>query len=248
MTSPHPAAGQTNPAWVDHPSQLTMYDLPSEFPGEPGLPDVFQYLQPHLLSATLRLTDYVADQVFTAGDLNLYYDPTHPLWHKRPDWFAVAGVPRLYEQRDLRSSYVIWQEQVIPAIVVELLSPGTAAEDLGRTPTAPGQPPTKWQVYEQILQVPYYIVFDRQTDYLQVFTHTQGRYTPIELTDSRTWLPSLKIGIGLWHGTYEGITRHWLRWYDTSGQWILTDAEAAQQKSDRLAARLRELGVDPDTV
>jgi hypothetical protein len=30
------------------------------------------------------------------------------LWHKRPDWFAVVGVPRLYEERDLRLSYVLW--------------------------------------------------------------------------------------------------------------------------------------------
>jgi len=28
------------------------------------------------------------------------------------------------------------------------------------------QPPTKWEVYEQILKVPYYITFDRYTDNL----------------------------------------------------------------------------------
>ncbi|MEB3231287.1 MAG: Uma2 family endonuclease [Leptolyngbyaceae bacterium] len=269
MSPSYPTTGKIDLTTVSHPSQLTMYDLPSEFPEEPGLPDIFHYLQPQLLSATFRLSDYVADQIFTAGDLNVYYDVNHPLWHKRPGWFAVAGVPRLYEQRDLRLSYVIWQEKVPPSVVVELLSPGTGNEDLGRTQSAPGQPPTKWQVYEQILKVPYYVVFDRYTDHLRVFGLTEERYdvmTDVILESDqpypKIWLPTLNIGIGLWHGTYENTTRPWLRWFDASGEWILTDAEQArqqaeqaqlqaeqaQQRSDRLAAQLRELGIDPDLV
>jgi len=53
----------------------------------------------------------------------------HPRWYKRPDWFLVVGVPRLYDETDLRLSYVIWGG-VDPLVVVELLSPGTE-EDLG---------------------------------------------------------------------------------------------------------------------
>ena len=110
---------------------LTMYDLPSENPEEPGLPDEFHNLQPQLLSRTLRLTNYTRDNYFTASDLSLYYDIKHPLWHERPDWFLVVDVPRLYDEQDLRSSYVIWQEGESPAVVVEFLSPGTEREDLG---------------------------------------------------------------------------------------------------------------------
>lgn len=110
----------------------TMYDLPSEDPEEPGLPDEFHDLQPQLLIRTLRLTGYSRENCFTASELNLYYHVRHPLWHKRPDWFLVVDVPRLYEQRDLRRSYVIWQEGKLPDVVVEFLSPGTEAEDLGR--------------------------------------------------------------------------------------------------------------------
>ena len=84
-----------------------MYDLPSEDPEEPGLPDEYHYLQPQLLSATFHLTNYSSAQVFTVGDMSLYYDPRHTNWYKRPDWFAVVGVPRLYEQRDMRLSYVV---------------------------------------------------------------------------------------------------------------------------------------------
>jgi len=45
----------------------TMYDLPSEDPEEPGLPDEFHDFQPQLLSATLRIQDYAADRIFTAS-------------------------------------------------------------------------------------------------------------------------------------------------------------------------------------
>jgi Uma2 family endonuclease len=56
--------------------------------------------------------------------MNLYYDVRHALWYKRPDWFGVVGVPLLYDEVDLRLSYVIWQEGINPFVVVELLSPG----------------------------------------------------------------------------------------------------------------------------
>ncbi|BAP57858.1 hypothetical protein THII_3561 [Thioploca ingrica] len=146
----------------------TMYDLPSEDPQELGLPDIFHYFQPHLLQDTFVPPHYLPEQIFAAGDLNLYYDLHHPLWHKRPDWFAVLGVARLYQQQDLRLSYVVWDEKVIPFIVVELLSPGTEKEDLGQTIREVNQPPVKWEVYEQILQVPYYVVFDRYTELSRV--------------------------------------------------------------------------------
>ncbi|NJR69866.1 MAG: hypothetical protein HC771_15325 [Synechococcales cyanobacterium CRU_2_2] len=49
-----------------------MYDLPSEFPGAPGLPDEYHDLQPELLSATLALTAYGAQERFTGTDMCLY--------------------------------------------------------------------------------------------------------------------------------------------------------------------------------
>ena len=96
---------------LDKLSWPTMYDLPSENPEELGLPDEFHDLQPQLLSATLRLTDVAKNQIFTGTDLNLYFDLQHPLWYKRPDWFVALGVPRLYDDSQMRMSYVIWQEE-----------------------------------------------------------------------------------------------------------------------------------------
>ena len=103
----------------------TMYDLPSEDPEKPGLPDEYHLLQPQLLAYTFRPANYPEDEIFVGSDLNLYYNVRHSLWYKRPDWFAVVGVDRLHEQRDLRMSYVVWQEGVNPFVVVELLSLGT---------------------------------------------------------------------------------------------------------------------------
>jgi Uma2 family endonuclease len=218
----------------------TMYDLPSENSEEPGLPDEYHYLQPQLLTATLRLADYPADDIFSVGDMNLYYDVRHTNWYKRPDWFLVLGVPRLYDQQDSRLSYVIWQEGVSPFMVVELLSPGTEKEDLGKTAAEPSSPPTKWQVYEQILRVPFYIVFDRYTNRLRAFGLNQGGYQPLETMDQRLWLPELESGLGVWQGEYQGVTRSWLRWYDADNNWALTDAEQECQAKEQALERAEQ--------
>src|SRR5919199_4304170 len=238
----------------------TMYDLPSEDPEEPGLPDEYHLLQPQLLGYTFRPANYSEDEIFVASDLNLYYNVRHPLWYKRPDWFAVVGVPRLYEQRELRLSYVVWQEGVNPFVVVELLSPGTEKEDLGQTLREVNQPPTKWEVYERILRVPYYIVFDRYTDQLRGFQLVGSSYTELELSEPRVWMNDIQLGLGLWQGVYQGIERLWLRWYDADGNWVLTPEERERQRAEqesqrlererrrveRLAEQLRSLGVEPD--
>jgi Uma2 family endonuclease len=263
---------QTDPPLPAKEVLPTMYDLPSEDPEEPGLPDEFHILQPRLLTDTFSPPNYPVDEVFVATDLNLYYDVHHHLWYKRPDWFAVVGGSRLYEQRDLRLSYVIWQEGISPFIVVELLSPGTEKEDLGQTLREVSQPPTKWEVYEGILRVPYYIIFDRYTDKLQAFQLDAGRYREIDVRTGKIWMDRIELGLGLWQGSYDGIERLWLRCFDKSGNWLLTSQEklereahrvqqeklrAEQEKlraereklrADKLAAKLRELGINPDDL
>jgi len=261
---------QTEPPRSPRETLPTMYDLPSEDPEEPGLPDTFHYLQPSLLQETFRPPDYPPERFFAAGDLNLYFDVHHPLWHKRPDWFAVLDVPNLYEARDLRLSYVVWQEGVMPFVVVELLSPGTEKEDLGQNPREVDAPPPKWEVYEQILRVPYYLVYSRYTGEFQAFGLQAARYQSLPLNGGRLWLPEIRLGVGLWEGRYRDVQHQWLRWYGADGRWIPTDAErhAAEheraewehqraeqekqraeqekQRAERLAERLRAMGIDPD--
>ncbi|MGI8504353.1 MAG: Uma2 family endonuclease, partial [Hassallia sp.] len=108
---------QVDPPLPPKEALPTMYDLPSEDPKEPGLPDEFHDFQPQLLRDTFHPPNYRPDEVFVASDLNLYYDIRHPLWSKRPDWFGVVGNSRLYGDGDLRLSYVIWQEGVSPFVV-----------------------------------------------------------------------------------------------------------------------------------
>lgn len=249
---------QSDPPLPPRQTLPTMYDLPSENPEEPGLPDEFHDFQPSLLRHTFKPANYDPDEVFVGADLNLYYDLRHPNWYKRPDWFAVMGVSRLYEGHDLRLSYVLWQELVSPFVVVELLSPGTEDEDLGRTVPQRGKPPTKWQVYEQILRVPYYIVFSRYTNELQAFRLVAGAYERAQLTEGRLLIPQLGLSISLWQGCYENIERLWIRWFTAEGELILTPSEEAaaaqqeaaeaRQRAERLAAKLRELNIDPDEL
>ena len=217
-----------------------MYDLPSEDPEEPGLPDEFHDYQPELLSETFKLQDYNGENSFCAADLNLYYDADHN-WYKRPDWFGVLGKPAACESDELRMSYVVWQEGLSPFVIVELISPGTENEDFGRTTSKAGKPPTKWTVYERILQIPYYIIYDRYTDKLSGFRWVKGRYQPIEMgADRKIWLPEANAGLSLWEGKYKKFTRKWLRWYNKSG-WILTDKEEQEQQ---IALQQRQLSAE----
>lgn len=243
-----------------------MYDLPSEDPEEPGLPDEFHYMQPELLRQTFRPPNYPADEIFVASDLNLYYDPRNSLWYKRPDWFAVLGVPRSAQQQDLRWSYVVWQEGVSPFLVVELLSPGTEQEDLGQTLREASKPPTKWEVYERMLRIPYYVVFDRYTNQMRAFRLVAMRYQEIPLRDRQfMWMEEVQLNLGLWQGEYANTTGLWLRFYDAQQQLVLfpeelalqqvaqerqqrelaqQQAEQERQRAERLANKLRSLGVD----
>ncbi len=215
--------------WPNKASLPTMYDLPSEDPEEPGLPDEFHDYQPALLSETFRLSDYTSENIFSAADLNLYYDPDNN-WYKRPDWFGVIGKPEGCDSDELRMSYVVWQEEIVPFVIVELISPGTEDEDFGRTENKRGRPPTKWTVYERILQIPYYVIYNRYEDSLSAFRLQNGRYQLMAVGAERTvWFSEISAGLGIWQGKYKRFTREWLRWYDVNG-WIPTEKEASDQQ------------------
>jgi hypothetical protein len=64
------------------------------------------------------------------------------------------------------------------------------------------------------------------------------------------WLAPIGLGLTLWEGQFEeDVTRLWLRWCDREGNVIPTGAEGqamATQRADRLAEKLRALGINPD--
>jgi Uma2 family endonuclease len=236
----------------------SMWDLPSEDPEEPGLPDEFHDFQPKLLRETCQPPTFPPTKRFIGADLNIYYDSREPQWYKRPDWFLVLGVEPAQQQGDLRLSYVMWYEAIAPFLVVELLSPGTEDEDLGRKVRELGKPPLKWEVYEQILRVPFYVVYDRYDNDLRVFSLAGDRYQQLELLDSRMWFEPLGLGIAVWQGAYQGIEGRWLRWYDGTGEWVPTQVEsrqAAELRAEEEAQARREaiprlagLGLSPEQI
>ncbi|MGH9835959.1 MAG: Uma2 family endonuclease [Blastocatellia bacterium] len=233
----------------------TMYDLPSEESGGPGPPDEFHFHQAVLLNETFRPTTVSSDEVFTATGLYSHYDPH---WHDRPDWFAIIGVPNLYEGRDLRLSQIVWQKGITPLIVVEMPSPQAEIEEMGQVLRTVSGPPTKWEVYGQILGVPYYAVFNRDADELRIFKLSEVGYAELIGNDGRFWIPEAGLGLGVWRGVYKGPERLWLRWYDAQGLWIPTPEERAEQehqraeqehqRAERLAEMLRQLGHDPNQL
>jgi Uma2 family endonuclease len=224
---------QTDPPCPARETLPTMYDLPSEEVGDAGMPDEYHAQQSTLLKETFRPPAIPANEVFSAIDMNLYYDLRHPLWYKRPDWFGAINVPSLYEGRASRFSYVRWQEDAAPLIVIELLSPGTENEDLGRRPRDANEPPTKWEVYERILRVPYYAVFSGESTELRIFQLARDRYEEVAGHNGRFWIAEAELGLGLWQGRYDTQERLWLRWFDAQGNWIPTLAERVEQERRR---------------
>jgi hypothetical protein len=62
--------------------------------------------------------------------------------------------------------------------------------------------------------------------------------------EGQVWIPELELFLGIWSGTRLGQSINWLRWCDQSGKLLLWSAE----KAEILAAKLRELGIDPDLL
>ncbi|MEB3232636.1 MAG: Uma2 family endonuclease [Leptolyngbyaceae bacterium] len=218
-----------------------------------------------LIQSTQQALTPRTHDFFTGGNMFVYYSRNQAMNRdfRGPDFFVVLGVEG---DRD-RQGWVVWEEEGrYPDVIVELLSPSTAAVDKG----------VKKDLYEQVFKTSDYFVFDPFDP-----TSLQGwqldavyGYQPLSPNEQGwLWCESL----GLWLGTWEGSinrepvnsTCHWLRLYDPSGNLIPLPEESAQQqaaeerqraeqerlraeqekqRADRLAERLRKLGIDPSNL
>ena len=162
---------------------------------------------------------------YVAGNLTIYYSP-----HQRksedfrgPDFFVVLGT-----ERKTRKSWVVWQEDgKYPNLIIEILSPKTADTDKG----------LKKQIYQDTFRTPDYFWFDPDTLEFAGFHLVDGEYQPLEPNpQGHLWSQQL--------GLYLGIDQNQLRFFTSEGQLVPTPEETAE----RLAAKLRELNIDPNTV
>ncbi|MBD2182094.1 Uma2 family endonuclease [Planktothrix sp. FACHB-1355] len=229
---------------------MLKHQLPRYLPSAEELPDSdetpvdneLQELIPGLLKAILLILWAERMDWFFGIDMGIYYHPDYPAIV--PDAFLSLGVERFYDE-ELRPSYVLWDENVVPTLVLEVVSQNYRKEYSDKL------------VEYQELGILYYVIYSsrrRRKPRLEVHKLVNGNY---ELQSGNPiWMPEIGLGIGCERGNYSGVTREWLYWYDAEGKRYLTPEEqvkyeaqrAAQeaQRADRLAQRLRDLGIDPD--
>ena len=181
--------------------------------------------------------------VYIGGNMFVYFDPDQDKRRnfRGPDFFVVKGV----KDNTPRKSWVVWEEEgLTPDFVIELASETTAEFDVG----------AKKKIYEQELRTPEYVVYNPVTEKLRGWRLVGGRYVPVA-PDPQGWLWCEELG--LWLGTVEHtFVKHTrpvkvLRFFDTEGQLILSEkeaasaarrtAEAARQAAEAEVARLKAL-------
>ncbi|KAM3099483.1 Uma2 family endonuclease [Phormidesmis sp. 146-12] len=164
-----------------------------------------------------------------------------------PDAFLSLNLqmPADWSQKQNRS-YFVWEFGKLPEVCIEIVS-NRKGNELA----------TKKADYARI-GVAYYAVFDPLKQ-LQGQDELNGSLLKVwELTGKNyrecaapVWLESVGLGLTVWEGTFEEQTGLWLRWCDRQGQVIPTGAEGREverQRADRLADRLRAMGVNADEI
>ncbi|NJN68296.1 MAG: Uma2 family endonuclease [Chloroflexaceae bacterium] len=170
------------------------------------------------------------DDVFVAGDLLWYPVQGRPDLRRAPDALVAFGRPRGY-----RGSYRQWEEGgIAPQVVFEVLSPGNRLMEMAR----------KFEFYDEYGVEEYYL-YDPEEGVLLGWQRVDGMLRVIE--PMQGWVsPHLGIRFELVEGELQLLR--------PDGERFLTYLELLQQRdqererADALAAKLREIGVDPDTV
>ncbi|MEH1905860.1 Uma2 family endonuclease [Nostoc sp.] len=213
---------------------------------EPPLESELHLRQIILLLQSLELWWRNRNDFYAVGNLTIYYSQRQKRSEefRGPDFFVVLGC-----ERKIRKSWVVWEEDgKYPNIIVELLSNSTAATDKG----------LKKQIFQDIFRTPEYFWFDPNNLEFAGFTLIGGTYEPIE-PNAQRWLWSQQLNL------YLGVYEHKLRYFTAEGNLIPTPEEVAEQerqraeqekqraeqerqRAERLAAKLRELNIDPENL
>lgn len=173
--------------------------------------------------------------VFVAGDLLWYPVEGNPKIRAAPDAMVVFGRPPGH-----RGSYVqCYENGIAPQVVFEVLSPGNTRREMQR----------KLRFYEQYGVEEYY-EYDPDRGTLGGWLRRDNRLEPIRPMEG--WIsPRLKIRFSL-EETDLVLYRPDGRRFETFvelDQRVTAERQRAQaehQRAERLAERLRALGIDPD--
>ncbi|MEG4252378.1 MULTISPECIES: Uma2 family endonuclease [unclassified Microcoleus] len=223
---------------------ITATGLPPAFPDHTQLPDedgtFVKNFQEHPQS--IILTDSIGpvverlhpDGQYAIGqDCGIYWRETDPPERgaEAPDWFYVPNVPATLD--GFRRSYVLWREHMAPFIALEFAS-GNGEEERDRTPlsvAADGTTtkPGKFWVYERIIRIPYYGIYEMRTGNLEVYHLIDFVYRRMEQNERGHYpIPVLDVELGLWQGSYQNQELLWLRWWDSQGNLLLTGSEQVE--------------------
>lgn len=168
---------------------------------------------------------------FVGGNMFIYYSvrQARNRDYKGPDFFLVKDV----DGRRPRGKWVVWEEDGrFPDAIVELMSPSTGAEDLGR----------KKDLYERTFHTPDYFAYDPDGSALYGWRLIDRTYLALEPDrHGRLWSAELDGWIGPWTGDYLGQRAVWLRLYDSQGNLLPTQGEAGAQRAADLAAENERL-------
>jgi len=213
---------------------------------EPSLESDLHLQQITILIGCLERLWQERNNYYASGNLTIYYNEEQLKKHNfcGPDFFVVLDT----EKRP-RKSWVVWGEQgKYPNVIVEILSDSTA--NIDRT--------KKKILYQNTFRTPNYFWFDPESLELQGFRLIAGQYQAIPANENGyLWSEQLEL--------YLGIFERKLRYFTPTGELVLTAAEAELQEreakeqailekeqaileKERLAQKLRELGIDPETI
>lgn len=258
--TPLPSQPTLKIRWEALPEDFKLDDEPVENVGQPLIAGA--------LRESLELVGYIQPEMLIASNLGICATVNDNLVIKAPDWMYVARVVSPPPNTD-RRSYTPHLEGDVPQVVMEFLSETEGSEYSSKQTFPPG----KWFFYEQILQIPIYVIFNPAQGALEVYQRQDDRYQLVSPPDhQRYWLEPMNLFLGVWQGEKEGRSGYWLRWWDAAGNllpWAVEQVEQQQhqleqerqraeqerqlaqqerERAERLAAQLRSLGIDPDQV
>jgi len=178
------------------------------------------------------------DDAWVGGNEALYYSALQVKKNdfKAPDVHVVLDAI----ENPGRKSWVVWEEDGrTPNIVVELLSESTEANDRG----------PKKRIYERVLKVPDYFLYDPLDHRFEGWRLNDGVYRALT-PDAAGRLPCQEVGLwlGRWRGKYIGRENTWLRLFDAHGRLIPTFAEAAQANAEAAKADAEAAKADAEAA